>query len=165
MENLNLNFEKYRTENENLKRFFRETNPKNSKMVGLKNSIKTINSIQTKIERGFLLSEINDILRYTILLDENNYRTDVLTVENAMLNRGLKLIEKRDWWKTEKLTGYQGINENWKIENIIFEVQFHTQKSYGIKSENHTAYENFRIGLDMESNLSKMVKNWHGYNL
>lgn len=42
---------------------------------------------------------------------------------------------------------YQGINDNYKnsTTNFVFELQYHTPESWGLKKDSHVIYEKFRI--------------------
>jgi hypothetical protein len=92
-----------------------------------------------------------DILRYTFIINEETYKSDLITIQKKLLKDNIfeeiKLTKKKNnWMSDEPWTSYL---TNYQIKNypsISFEVQFHTFKSHKIKENMHILYEINREG-------------------
>ena len=142
-----------------------ETN--NSKLINTKTYIKSNNSIirkivskDLKINFDNIINQIYDIIRYTIIIDEDKYINEVETYLNKLSNIGYQIIDDRfkNFWGNDI---YQGINACLSTPyGIKIEIQFHTKDSYITKQFlNHTYYEIYRnpITTDYEKELSRKI--------
>jgi hypothetical protein len=87
-----------------------------------------------------LISEIHDVVRYTFILDVNEYREAYWQAEDKLESQGYELEVRRNMWANLE---YKGINSRWRDPDsgLPFEIQFHTQGSWEAKQQTHTAYE------------------------
>ena len=86
---------------------------------------------------------IKDSLRYTYVIDKNNYVNEVNRIVDSLNEKGYNTYQLNNSWTSD---GYKGINVTFMNENRnLFEVQFHTDESYIEKSSlTHEPYEIFR---------------------
>jgi uncharacterized Zn-binding protein involved in type VI secretion len=92
-----------------------------------------------------ITSDINDALRYTLVVDENSYTQSVNTTIAKLESQGFKKLKvKRSWGKG---TPYKGINSVFETPSgQAFELQFHTPESFHVKNEvTHGLYEKARL--------------------
>ena len=105
-------------------------------------------SLEAKLEKHS--KRVNDVLRYTFLLPIDSYKIIFERILKTLSNSGYEINERRIWnaWEnaeTERDTGYRGINITVKSSNKqLFELQFHTEESFRLKSETHNLYEEAR---------------------
>lgn len=119
-----------------------------SKLVGLEHNIKSISSLESKfarkLEQGYSLAsastDINDSLRYTLIVDEGSYESTVKAKLADLVRKGYKLEYWNDAWGGSI---YQGLNVTLRTpDGILVELQFHTEDSFKVKeSMNHEYYE------------------------
>ena len=130
-----------------------------TKIVGLENKFKTIQSLtqklmattnfnsQTIVEAG---ETLNDALRYTFILAVENYVDSFQQTIAILWANGYYIPENRIWnaWKNiggKFDKGYRGINISVvSSQKQIFELQFHTDESYKLKAEMHNLYKESR---------------------
>ena len=75
--------------------------------------------------------DIGDVLRYTIVFDEETYVENVNNYLTELEQTGYEVIRFSNCWGKKY---YQGINVKVRgPEGIIFEIQFHTKQNYRIK--------------------------------
>ncbi len=128
-----------------------------AKIVGLENKFKTENSLARKlshysITRNISLEKvatrINDVLRYTLLFSLENYRQDYDSALILLVENGYEVQRIWNAWDNEgkpKDAGYRGINATIiSSKNQKFEIQFHTEEGFRIKTETHGLYEERR---------------------
>lgn len=91
-------------------------------------------------------SSINDSLRYTLLLDEDKYMTQMYESLYKLTNEGYQVYSMNNSWGNPI---YQGLNTTlFSPDGIVFELQFHTAASFKTKEFlNHQFYEIFRSPL------------------
>jgi hypothetical protein len=128
-----------------------------AKMIGLRNKFKSESSLARKLQDNSILrgtslekeaKRNNDTLRYTILFSPDNY--------NEAYNLALVYLDKKSY-KIQKLwnawdmegksndTGYRGINATIiSSQEQKFELQFHTESSFRLKTETHIFYQEQR---------------------
>lgn len=88
-------------------------------------------------------SKANDVLRYTLVLDEKSYWANEERLRAAMKARGYPQSELP--WDAWLGRAYKGLTIRFTTaEHQVFEVQVHTKASFGIKMSTHEAYEEFR---------------------
>jgi hypothetical protein len=87
-----------------------------------------------------LCDEIHDGIRYTFVSDDQEYSATVLTVHERLADAGYELMVRKNTWGNPE---YKGINTRWfdPGQDVLFEVQFHTQESWACKQQMHDAYE------------------------
>ena len=104
---------------------------------------------------------INDVLRYTALFEDNVYRQGVDNVFAAFKKQGYDIIMNKNYWETPY---YKGINSVIKKGSQKIEVQFHTPESIIIKEKNHKLYEVSKLDTTPAKEKGrlkiKMQKNW-----
>jgi len=87
-----------------------------------------------------LVSSIHDGVRYTFILDFEQYTQGVEIGQERLADAGYDHIETKPSWASEE---YKGVNSQWREPStgVTFEVQFHTQESWDAKQKTHEAYE------------------------
>jgi hypothetical protein len=87
-----------------------------------------------------LAAEIHDGVRYTFLFDQETYAQDVGVVGRKLQELGFRLIVRKNTWDNDE---YKGVNTRWTEteSDTLFEIQFHTHRSWDVKQSNHEAYE------------------------
>ena len=120
-----------------------------STLVSLNNRLKTIDSLRrkiianSKVKGGSYESaakKISDSIRYTFKIkDENLYIIKTEEYLNYLESLGYQVIDFKNTWG-ESL--YQGYNVVIKCidDQTIFELQFHTPRSYSIKERTRDLY-------------------------
>ena len=84
--------------------------------------------------------EIHDAIRYTFLFDRDTYTQDLGTASDRLEAAEFTLMVRKNYWGNDE---YKGVNTRWvdPESGLLFEVQFHTQKSWDTKQQSHDAYE------------------------
>lgn len=130
-----------------------------AEMVGLENRFKSEESLIRKLidyvgddfQRLKRKAEtVNDVLRYTFILPLESYAEKFHETRERLSELGYRIPENRIWnaWQTigESFDrGYRGINitvNSSKKQN--FELQFHTEESFRLKTETHYLYDELR---------------------
>ena len=87
-----------------------------------------------------LAGEIHDGIRYTFLLEPEDYVVGVRELTRRLEESDCELRVVKNMWDNDE---YKGINTRWlDYESVLrFEVQFHTEQSWTVKQETHDAYE------------------------
>jgi hypothetical protein len=90
-----------------------------------------------------LLGDMKDSVRYTFLVDPDDYVHSTQTIIDDLSDRGFEPYKNlKNTWEQP---GYQGINSNWVDQSgRIIEVQFHTPDSFDAKMSMHPLYEEIR---------------------
>lgn len=131
-------------------------------IVGLENRFKEENSLVRKLEErtrervgvfSKILSrqskKINDVLRYTIVLDRQEYVKKYEEFVRQLKANNYAVIRTFNAWLTagtDSDLGYRGVNLTVKhFQEQIFEIQFHTPESWHLKSKNHPLYAERRL--------------------
>ena len=121
-------------------------------LEGLEFKLKSEDSIADKLSRKiadgssleYAEGEMRDTVRYTLIVSEENYETDVLSRLRALQDQGYEVVDSNNAWGASK---YQGLNVILKTpstpdaDGIYFELQFHTPESFRVKQANHLFYE------------------------
>lgn len=130
-----------------------------AEIIGLENRLKLQESLTQKIiDMANLRSQsfedaaetINDSLRYTFIFAVKNYAESFHKTIELLWETGFYVPEKRIWnaWKNVGGTfdkGYRGINITViSSQKQNFEIQFHTDESYKLKSKIHDLYKESR---------------------
>ncbi len=85
-------------------------------------------------------AEIHDGVRYTFLFNHDTYTQDLAAACKTLEADGFTMTVRKNTWGNDE---YKGINTRWiGLEgDTLFEIQFHTQKSWNAKQQCHDAYE------------------------
>ena len=124
-------------------------------LAGLEHRLKSEGSLSRKIQKDFndgikqnkastyeeVASEIGDAVRYTLILDPNNYANGVINSLTELEGKGYKVLKFKNFWKNAK--GYKGINVTLQSpDGTKMELQFHTEDSFFTKETlTHLLYE------------------------
>ena len=85
---------------------------------------------------------INDVLRYTMIVDDEKYARVTTQMIDALIEDGNLVYKIHNYWDSDD---YRGLNMSFqKPDGILFELQFHTPDSYDAKNETHELYEIIR---------------------
>lgn len=119
-----------------------------SYLAGLNHRIKEEDSLMQKIladavkesiDLGRAADGISDVLRYTLVIKDEDYSRQVPEALEKLTNSGYKVVKFRNAWGGKF---YQGINvQLLSPSGIRTELQFHTPNSYAIKQASHEVYE------------------------
>lgn len=118
-----------------------------AQLAGFDYRFKTLEGIQDKIARnlqkGYSLSDVNDSLRYTLLVDESTYSDTVIKKLATLRQAGYDIKYLNNSWGSNGFPTYQGLNVTLlSPEGTMIELQFHTQSSFDVKQTlNHDFYE------------------------
>lgn len=106
-------------------------------------TIRAENGVKSSVP--FAKSQINDALRYTMVVDDSKYSTAVASVFSGAEGRGWQLLDSKKYWVAGG--NYRGINSVFRLPNgTKVELQFHTPQSFDVKeSILHPLYERFRV--------------------
>jgi hypothetical protein len=87
-----------------------------------------------------LISEIHDAVRYTFIIEVDEYHETYWEAEDKLKSEGFELQVRRNMWANLE---YKGINSRWQDADsgLPFEIQFHTQVSWEAKQQTHAAYK------------------------
>jgi hypothetical protein len=130
-----------------------ESKTPNVKLFSLNTNLKTKNSIIEKILlksnpktiEEVNLDNINDIIRYTFIINTNEYIKKTHFIFNLLVNElkfnVLNMNKVQNRW--DYGDGYQGINIILVRGTLKFELQFHTPESIEIKEKFHNEYKQF----------------------
>lgn len=88
---------------------------------------------------------MNDVLRYTMILEEGNYSSGAQSSLDQLRNEGFEIGRINNAWTNE--TGYRGLNVTVLTpDGHQFELQFHTESSFNAKEHlTHNLYEEKRL--------------------
>ena len=137
------------------------------KMAGLDKAVKTESSLARKISdrvKGHTVktkglekaveasaANINDALRFTMILDPATYVTKIQAVKAALEAKGYTFVKLWNGWTQSRGT-YMGANATFKTpKGQLFELQFHTEQTFRIKTETHAIYEEYRSRVVTEA--------------
>lgn len=140
-------------------------------MAGLEFRLKSVDSLARKItnEAKFIgISEfdvaqrIKDVSRYTALFDASTLIDSAIETERKLIEQGWNLKGIKNYFGSNG--AYQGLHYSFERDGLCFELQFHTEQSFEIKTTNHYDYE-----VNRSSNISEelreltekwMMSNW-----
>ena len=135
-------------------------------LTGLENKIKTKESLLRKIEIETLkeeiteykaLKKIQDILRYTVILNLENFVEDYYSIVSLLSKKNYILIKVGNTWKNGNV--YKGINTVLEKDDIKIEIQYHTEESYNLKEKIlHKLYEEYRDTSTVKSRKKELQK-------
>lgn len=126
---------------------------------GLKHRVKGLGSLTRKIydkakQRGQTFQQsakrIGDSLRYTSMVDTDNYTAHVRAVLKDLKTQGYNVVElENHWTRGDAYNGTHAVLRDTR-SGLRIEVQFHTPESLAAKERNHRMYERARISKDPE---------------
>jgi hypothetical protein len=127
-----------------------------TRLDGLPNHLKEANSLKrklaTELADGDTLetaaAEINDALRYTLVLPERDYAVLAEQAIAKLKADGFKItVLKNKWAENQNNLRYRGINLALfdKDTNQVFELQLHTEASLVAKTIEHSWYDLNRL--------------------
>ena len=119
-------------------------------LAGLEYRVKSPKSLYNKlyqrVEKSFFDS-IADVIRYTVILEPENYVEQIRSVVDALYEKNWKIYSLKNYWVNDSFP-YNGVNAKFKnSRNYRIEIQFHTQESFDVKmsKEDHDLYEQRRV--------------------
>lgn len=125
--------------------------------------VKSIDSIKEKLARSLLqgnnidkaVSEVNDSLRYTLIVDDITYSNSVIEKLAQLEDTGYKVQDMKNAWGNKT---YQGLEITLiSPSGDLVELQFHTKESYDTNQDlNNELYE---ISRGSYSNDTKNISN------
>ena len=126
----------------------RELEETGSYLTGLTHRIKEEDSLMQKIladavndnvNLGQAADSISDVLRYTLVIKDDDYSRRVPEAMQKLTANGYQVIKFHNAWGGKF---YQGINvQLLSPAGVKMELQFHTPNSYAIKQASHGVYE------------------------
>ncbi|MGW4206616.1 hypothetical protein ACWEIJ_01390 [Lentzea sp. NPDC004789] len=126
-----------------------------ARLEGFDKRLKSADSLKRKVvdmlsdnsNVDSVLSEINDAVRYTMVVDDAVYADAVANAIAKLEAKFEKVQVKNFWLKNQNNNKYRGINTTWRDPQTkqLFEFQFHTDKSLSAKSFEHPWYELRRV--------------------
>ncbi len=104
-------------------------------------------------------STINDVLRYTMIIQEADYVKEVGNTVDALVSKGYTLYIFKNYWANDSVA-YLGINSTFRTPGgTMFELQFHTPLSYDTKGNKaHKYYEIVRDEKSTEAQKEEALK-------
>lgn len=139
-----------------------------AKLTGLDFRIKSEPSLERKIYGDSKSSNaapkdvsfgINDVLRYTYIVDNDSFAEDYFTIMDSLEEQGCRPVKIKNTLK-DKQAIYRGVNTVISTGNgENFELQFHTEESFDVKqNQNHSRYELFRLSATPESEKEELAR-------
>ena len=104
------------------------------------------NKLYQRVEKSFFDS-LADVVRYTIILDPEDYVEQIRSVITALSEKNWKIYALKNYWTNDSFP-YNGVNTKFKNpRNYRIEIQFHTKESFDVKmsKEDHDLYEQRRV--------------------
>lgn len=142
-----------------------------AKVVGLENRLKTEQSLarkiadistKFKIQPEKIASRNNDVLRYTFIFSDEKYQSGFNLTLDTLKIAGYNVAKIFNAWENEntpKDTGYRGINITViSSQKQKFELQFHTDESFRVKSETHNLYDEQRNPQTSEKRRREIIE-------
>ncbi len=115
--------------------------------AGFDKRLKTSESLQQKVgTRGVPAENINDALRYTIVFSEGAFSKGANQVMAELEALGYEKVSVFNSFR--KGASYKGVNSTFRSpDGQLFELQFHTPKSYSVKQSpvHREIYEEMRL--------------------
>lgn len=116
-----------------------------------------IETLKEEITEYKALKKIQDILRYTVILNLENFVEDYYTIVSLLSEKNYILIKVGNTWKNGNV--YKGINTVLEKDDIKIEIQYHTEESYNLKEKIlHKLYEEYRDTNTVKSRKKELQK-------
>ncbi|MGI8641949.1 MAG: hypothetical protein ACR2MG_18625 [Pyrinomonadaceae bacterium] len=144
-----------------------------AQIVGLENKFKTEESLTRKLidlaeadstEISRIARKINDVLRYTFVLPFETYAEGFRQAIKKLRKSGYQIPDYKIWnaWGTMERRfdkGYRGINITViSSHKQKFELQFHTEESFRLKTATHRFYEELRNRRILEKREIELIE-------
>lgn len=135
-------------------------------MAGLGDRLKSIDSLARKITSDALsrqISEIDasnrltDVSRYTGIFNSNSLIDNAKNISETLVSEGFTIRKIKNNLGGDGI--YHGLHMIFEKSGISFELQFHTEQSFEIKTSNHADYEVWRA-KNVSNDLIAMVEKW-----
>ncbi|MDG6808445.1 minor capsid protein [Glaesserella parasuis] len=140
-----------------------------AKTAGLEYRLKSLESLKRKVETEVLagisekqaINSVKDVIRYTAILDVNNFVLQYDKIQSALEKQGYFTVVVKNTWKDSAV--YKGVNTFVttliKKDNVVFELQYHTQQSFDWKNGVlHNLYEQFRDPATPQDERKKLYE-------
>ncbi|MDP0212329.1 phage head morphogenesis protein, partial [Glaesserella parasuis] len=140
-----------------------------AKTAGLEYRLKSLESLKRKVETEVLagisekqaINSVKDVIRYTAILDVNNFVLQYDKIQSALEKQGYFTVVVKNTWKDGAV--YKGVNTFVttliKKDNVVFELQYHTQQSFDLKNGVlHNLYEQFRDPATPQDERKKLYE-------
>ncbi|MDO9866909.1 minor capsid protein [Glaesserella parasuis] len=140
-----------------------------AKTAGLEYRLKSLESLKRKVETEVLagisekqaINSVKDVIRYTAILDVNNFVLQYDKIQSALEKQGYFTVVVKNTWKDSAV--YKGVNTFVttliKKDNVVFELQYHTQQSFDLKNGVlHNLYEQFRDPATPQDERKKLYE-------
>ena len=111
-------------------------------LVGLEHRLKTVGSIAEKITRRRGAADLEDLIRYTVIADDDHYLAVNEVVLDRLADMGAILLERVAGWRSG--SQYKGMNHVLELDGHAFELQLHTPSSYNALKAARALYEERR---------------------
>lgn len=135
-----------------------------NKLAGLEFRKKTVESLSRKIisdsqveniSLAKATSKINDALRYTTIFNPDTFTKEYLEMKQKLIAEGYQVVKVKNTWLIDG--PYKGVNTVIEKDNIIFEMQYHTQESFDLKNGPlHELYEKRRLSSTTKAERHKL---------
>ena len=135
-----------------------------NKLAGLEFRKKTDESLARKIiadsqaeniSLSKAASKINDALRYTTIFEPDTFTKEYLEMKQKLIAEGYQVVKVKNTWLIDG--PYKGVNTVIEKDNIIFEMQYHTQESFDLKNGPlHELYEKRRLSSTTKAERHKL---------
>lgn len=148
----------------------------NCKLYGLENSLKSVDSIQRKMDKKQIengktkkesVKDIQDSVRYTTISDTKNFVSSYENFKKRMIDLGYTEINCKNYFEQFKqgLVKHKSVQSNFSDKDgFIFEVQFQTPESQDVKTKKIPLYEerrkvniNPKRAKELENKMEKMA--------
>ncbi len=135
----------------------------NCSLYGLENRLKTVDSIQRKINKKQVedgksekesMDSIHDSVRYTAISGNKDFVSNYKEFKKSMSDRGYIEIECKNYFDlfNKGIVKHKAVQSQFSTEDgFIFEVQFQTPESQDVKNKKIPLYEERRkVGIDVK---------------
>lgn len=127
------------------------------KVYGLENRLKTEESIYRKIAN----KEVNDAVRYTAILSEENFVKEYNGIKSDLAKEGYKEVRCKNYFEEYKkgTVNHKSVQSNYQTKDgYTFEIQFHTKSSQRVKDKKTPLYEESRDPKVSKSRKDEIIK-------
>ncbi|MER6669432.1 hypothetical protein ABT256_33085 [Amycolatopsis japonica] len=111
-------------------------------------------------------AKINDALRYTAVLSVDQYMTGHRAIRAALEGSGFSFKREGNAWAEPERFGhtYRGINMTFQTaDELMFELQLHTEQSLAVKEEHHEKYKELQDPATPQERRNQLISEIRGY--
>lgn len=133
-------------------------NASGSKMYGLNNRIKSLESISRKLDLG---KDIRDAVRYTTISSEKNFVRNYEAIKSKLQQKGYTEIKCKNYFEDYKQgkVKHKSVQCNFRTnDGYTFEIQFHTKASQDAKTKKVPLYEEVRNPSVSDKRKAQIIK-------